>query len=198
MTDVSRLYDQVAADFDRDRSSLAGEENYLGAIAARLGSGRARVLDLGCGTGEPIARFFIESGCALTGVDAAPSMIALCRERFPEMTWIEHDMRSLAIGERFDVIVAWDSFFHLRPDDQRAMFPIFHDHAAPQGLLLFTSGPDAGEAIGDLYGHALYHSSLSGEEYRELLAEHGFEVVLHRVEDPDCGMHTVWLARSRA
>jgi len=195
MTDISRLYDKVAADFDRDRGRFIGEQNYLGAIAARLGAGK-RVLDLGCGTGEPIARFFIEAGCALTGVDAAPAMIALCRERFPEMNWIEHDMRSLALGERFDVIVAWDSFFHLRPDDQRAMFPVLRDHAAPRGLLLFTSGPDAREAIGDLYGQALYHSSLSGEEYRNLLGEHGFEVVLHKVEDPDCDMHTVWLARN--
>jgi SAM-dependent methyltransferase len=29
------------------------------------------VLDLGCGTGQPIARFFIEKGCAVTGIDVA-------------------------------------------------------------------------------------------------------------------------------
>ncbi len=38
--------------------------------------------------------------------------------------------------------------------DQRAMFPVFGDHAAPGAALLFTSGPAAGEAIGDLYGRA--------------------------------------------
>jgi hypothetical protein len=33
-------------------------------------------------------------------------------------------MRSLTLGRRFGGILAWDSFFHLRQDDQRRMFPI--------------------------------------------------------------------------
>jgi hypothetical protein len=30
-----------------------------------------------------------------------------------------------------------------------------------------------------------------------LLAEHGFDVVRERMEDPECGGHSVWLARRR-
>ena len=70
-------------------------------------------------------------------------------------------------------------------------------HIAPRGLLLFTSGPGAGVAIGELFGNALFHASLDTEEYEQLLARHGFDVLLHRVEDPDCGRHTVWLAQHR-
>jgi len=32
-------------------------------------------------------------------------------------------------------------------------------------------------------------------EYRQLISANGFGVVAHRAEDPDCGGHTVWLAR---
>jgi hypothetical protein len=124
-------------------------------------------------------------------------MIAIARKRLPGATWIEGDMRRLDLGRRFDLIVAWDSFFHLTAADQRAMFPVFQAHAAVNGLLLFTSGPAAGEAWGKLYGRDLHHASLDAEEYGELLARHGFDVVRHRVEDPDCGGHTVWLAQSR-
>jgi hypothetical protein len=113
------------------------------------------------------------------------------------MTWLVRDMRNLSLGQRFDAIIAWDSFFHLRPDDQRAMFRVFRDHAGEGASLLFTSGPDAGEAIGSLYGRDLYHASLSAAEYRELLQRHGFEELLHRVEDAECGGHTVWLAGKR-
>jgi len=60
--------------------------------------------------------------------------------------------------------------------------------------LLFTAGPAAGEAIGDLFGDLLYHDSLDPAEYRDLLAANGFEVVRYTPEDPDCGGHTVWLA----
>ncbi len=147
------------------------ERPYLDALLARLDAGNRHVLDLGCGAGEPIARYLIDAGCRVTGVDASSAMIALSAARFPDMTWMVGDMRTLALGERFGAIVAWDSFFHLRVEDQRAMFPIFRAHIAPRGLLLFTSGPAHGEAINDLYGQPLYHASLDAEEYRRLLAD---------------------------
>jgi trans-aconitate methyltransferase len=202
LDDVWQLYQTHAAAFDRDRSRSRIEEPYLQRVVAKLQGGR-RVLDLGCGAGEPIARYFLEAGCDVTGVDAAPAMIALCRSRFPgaewpSAEWIECDMRRLALGREFDALVAWDSFFHLPEEAQRGMFPIFRDHIAPRGLLLFTSGPGAGEAIGQLYGEALYHASLDSAEYRRLLSKHGFDVLVHRVEDPACGAHTVWLAQARA
>lgn len=196
MTDVDAVYEAVAREFDRDRSKSLMEKFYLDRVLAHLADG-ASVLDLGCGSAEPIAKFFIDNGCRVTGVDAATAMLALCRERYPTQTWIESDMRTLDLGRRFDAVIAWDSFFHLPADDQRAMFPVFAQHAAPGAPLLFTSGPQAGVAMGKIYGHALYHSSLDATEYEELLATNGFEVLLHRVEDPDCGKHTVWLAQCR-
>lgn len=195
MSEVVHIYEANAEAFDRDRGRSLMEAKYLDLLLARLPSGERRVLDLGCGAGEPIARYLIERGCWVTGVDAAPAMVALCAERFPEMTWREADMRDLALGERFDAIVAWDSFFHLTVEAQRRMFPIFRDHAAPGALLLFTSGPAHGEAIGELYGQPLHHASLAPEEYRALLAANGFAVLEHAVEDPACGGHTVWLAQ---
>jgi hypothetical protein len=101
----------------------------------------------------------------------------------------------LSLSRTFDAIVAWDSFFHLSHEHQRAMFPIFSKRANPGAPLLFTTGTDHGVAIGSYQGDPLYHASLASEEYRELLSSHGFSVVAHTKEDPDCGGHTVWLAR---
>jgi SAM-dependent methyltransferase len=196
MSEVVHIYEANAAAFDRDRGRQLMEAGYLDAILRRLPPGDRSVLDLGCGAGEPIARYLIDNDCRVTGVDAAPAMIDLCKARFPTMTWMAGDMRSLALGQRFGAVIAWDSFFHLTGDAQRAMFPIFREHVAPRGLLLFTSGPEHGEAIGELYGQPLYHGSLAADEYRCLLARNGFEVVQHTVEDPACGGHTVWLAQS--
>jgi SAM-dependent methyltransferase len=195
--DPWRLYEEFAARFDGERGRNVGEEAYLRIVADRLPPD-AEVLDLGCGAGEPIARFFVEKGYAVTGVDAAPAMIALCRSRFPDAEWRVADMRALSPDRRFGAIIAWDSFFHLRAVEQRAMFPRFHGHAAPGCMLLFTSGPAAGEAIGDLYGRKLYHASLDAAEYRALLDANGFDIIVHRVEDPKCGGHTVWLAERQA
>ena len=196
MTDTRAVYEAVAREFDRDRSKSLMEKFYLDRVRAHLAEDAA-VLDLGCGSAEPIAKYFIDHGCRVTGVDAAAAMLGLCRERYPAQTWIECDMRTLDLGQRFDAVIAWDSFFHLPPADQRAMFPVFARHAAPGAPLLFTSGPKAGIAMGGIYGHPLYHASLDSAEYEELLAAHGFRVLLHRVEDPDCGRHTVWLAQCK-
>ncbi len=61
----------------------------------------------------------------------------------------------------FDGIMAWDSFFHLRADDQRRMFPVFRQHAAPAAALMFTSGPAHGEAIGRFEGEPLVSRAAS-------------------------------------
>jgi hypothetical protein len=137
----------------------------------------------------------IERSHIVTGVDSSPELIEICRDHFPDGDWQVADMRTLAIGRHFDGVLAWDSFFHLCPDDQRGMFPIFAAHAAPHAALMFTSGPDQGEAIGEYQGEPLYHSSLDPDEYISLLSENGFEVVAHVSEDPTCGRHTIWLAR---
>lgn len=165
--------------------------------ATALAPAPGTVLDLGCGGGEPIARYFIEQGYRLTGIDVADELLELCRARFPEMTWRLADMRELELAQGFDIVIAWDSFFHLRVDDQRRMCETFARHTVPGGALVFTSGAREGVAVGDLFGDQLHHASLDPREYKRLLHDHGFDVVCHRAEDPDCGDHTVWVARRR-
>jgi cyclopropane fatty-acyl-phospholipid synthase-like methyltransferase len=154
------------------------------------------ILDIGCGSGRPIAQHFIEDGFEVVGVDSSETLIEHCRADFPNQRWIVADMRTLSLNRKFQGLVAWDSFFHLSHDHQRAMFGVFRDHAADGAALIFTSGTSHGEAVDSFEGERLYHASLSTDEYRELLAAHGFDVVRHDIEDPQCGGHTVWLAQS--
>jgi SAM-dependent methyltransferase len=155
------------------------------------------VLDIGCGSGLPIAAELVRRGFEVTGVDGAREMLALFRRNLADLPAILADMRQLSLGRRFGGLLAWDSFFHLSPDDQRAMFVRFGAHAAPDAALMFTSGPVEGSAIGEREGEPLYHGSLDPSEYRTLLDTAGFDVVDHVVENPDCGLRTVWLAQHR-
>jgi SAM-dependent methyltransferase len=187
------LYEENAAAWDRARGRDLHEAPWLERFAAKMPTG-GTVLDLGCGMGEPMARWFIERGYAVTGVDSSPTLIAMCKERFPVHEWIVADMRLLHLGRRFDGLLAWHSLFHLSPDDQRPMFPRFAAHAKPGAPLMFTSGSEHGEAIGEWMGEPLYHGSLSPAEYGALLKANGFARVSDRQRDPDCGSATVWLA----
>ncbi|MGP1356355.1 class I SAM-dependent methyltransferase [Roseicyclus sp.] len=189
-------YEREARDWARTRNRALWEEP---ALLAAVG-GRApglRVLDLGCGSGQPIAEWFDRRGDAVTGVDGAAAMIAEFRARVPGAEAVLADMRGLALGPRFDVVIAFNSVFHLSPDDQRAMIAVFAAHAARDATLLFTSGPRAGEAWGRVGGSAVYHASLDPAEYRALLDGNGFDVLWFRPEDAELAGHSVWLARRK-
>ncbi len=190
-------YERHAVAWDADRQCLNWDDRpWHDRFVAALSKG-ARVLDLGCGSGAPVAVNMVASGLGVTGVDASPSLIALCRARMPRQRWIVGDMRVPQVQGTFDGILAWDSFFHLRPEHQRCMFDIFARHAAPSSVLMFNAGPAYGEAIGEYRGDPLYHASLDPREYERLLDGIGFDIIDHAVEDRDAGGRTVWLAQSR-
>jgi len=191
---VVEVYERHARDYDADRGRSLQEKPWLDLFLSGVGAG-GTVLDIGCGTGEPIGRYILDRGFRLFGLDSSRSMIEMCRARFPESEWLEADMRGMALGRRFDGLIAWDSFFHLSMREQRGMFGRFAEHARPSAPLLFTSGPAEGETWGSCRGEPLYHASLAPAEYERLLAANGFAVRAHRPDDPDCGGHTVWLAQ---
>jgi SAM-dependent methyltransferase len=199
MPDLSRSitdhYERHARHWDADRRLGAWHERaWHERFAAAVAPGGA-VLDLGCGAAVPVAAHLVACGLLVTGVDSSPTMIDLCRARLPAQEWIVADMRGLAMGRRFAGILAWDSFFHLAHADQRAMFEVFSAHAAPGAVLMFNTGTDHGEAIGQYRGDSLYHASLDAAEYGALLASNGFAVEAHVIKAPNAGGRTVWLAR---
>lgn len=195
-TSVIHVYDRHGAAWAALRGDRLPEQAWLDRFCALLAP-RATVLDIGCGSGVPIAHTLIDRGFDVTGVDASPTMLALFRANLPAAPAHLADMRRLSLGRRFAGLLAWDSFFHLPPADQRGMFARFAAHAAPGAALMFTSGTSEGSAIGTLEGEPLYHGSLSSDEYRNLLAAAAFDVIDHVAEDPSCGGRTVWLARQR-
>lgn len=195
--DVIPTYDREGEAWAAIRDRRLVERPWLDrALAiAPHGRGRRRVLDLGCGAGRPIAEYLIDRGCSVTGVDASRPMIELFARVVPRAVALHADMRTLRLSQDFDLVLAWDSFFHLSPDDQRRTIPVMSDHLAPGGVLLITTGPRAGEAIGRIGESDLYHASLDPEEYRGLFAGCGLEELGFWPEEPLCGGRSIWMAR---
>jgi len=182
---ILALYEVTPAAWDKARGDrLALERGWIARFLALVPRG-GHVLNLGCGSGRPSAQHLLNKGHRVTGVDGAPSLISLCRRRFPSGQWVAANMRTLSLGRAFEGVVAWHSLFHLPPDDQRAMFPIFAAHAGLGAPLLFTSGHEHGERLGEWQGEPLYSASLAPDEYRRLLADNGYDIVAHVADDPD-------------
>lgn len=191
---VLDVYQRHGAAWAGLRAAELVERDWLGRFTSLLPAG-ATILDIGCGSGRPLAVELVRRGCAVTGVDGAPTMLSLFRQNLPGCPAYLQDMRELSMGARFAGLLAWDSFFHLSPSDQRPMFARFAAHACPGAALKFTSGNEEGSAIGELESEPLYHGSLAPNEYRALLHEQGFTVLAHVPKDASCGQRTVWLAQ---
>ncbi len=190
------LYEENAAAWDEIRGRILhpNECEPIDRFLAAVTPG-GKILDLGCGHGAPVGALMLERGFRVTGMDTSPSLIDLARDRLPRGEWLVGDMRQLALGQRFDGIIAWYSFFHLNFDDQRAMFARFRDHAEPGAPLCFPAGPAHGETIGEWQDEPLYHASLSQAEYRLLLETHGFDFLDFRNGNCAGDGPYVWLAR---
>lgn len=157
-----------------------------------------RILDLGCGTGVPVSRFLTDRGAALIGLDYSSAMIDLARHEAPDGDWRLGDMRDLSLDESFDGVLSWDGFFHLTQIEQRAVLPKIASLIRVDGALLLTVGPEEGEVAGMVGGEAVYHASLSPEDYDAILKGLGFKHVVFTPDDPDCDGHSILLATGKA
>ena len=90
-------FDQLEA----SGASVHGEADFVAALHP------ASVLDAGCGTGR-VGIELGRRGLDVCGVDRDTAMLAVARERSPELGWFEADLAApdLDLGRRFDVVVA--------------------------------------------------------------------------------------------
>lgn len=103
----------------------------------------ARVLELGAGTGR-ITELLAERAARVVGVDLSREMLAKARSR---LSGHEHvhlmvaDMRTLALGDRFDLVVAADDpFVHLnRSRDRQRTLEVVKRHLAPGGRFVLDA-----------------------------------------------------------
>ena len=191
---TQEVYERNAARFDAERPKRLHERAWLDRFLDLVAEGGA-VLDLGCGSGDPIAAYVAGRGFRVTGLDASRAMLELARARVPTGDWRLGDMRRLDLAERFDGILGWNSFFHLTPDEQRAVLPRLAAHMRAGAALMLTVGPEAGEVVGNVGDDSVYHGSLDPAEYETILAKLGLSVVSFVKEDPACDLQTILLAR---
>jgi SAM-dependent methyltransferase len=179
------IYERNAERFDAERAKHLHEKAWLDRFADLLPP-HATILDAGCGSGDPIARYLTSQGLAITGIDAAQAMIDLAASRFPDGEWLQTDMRKLDLGRRFHGVIGWNSFFHLTQDEQRTTLPRLAGHLAHGGAMMLTVGPESGEVTGHVGDDLVYHSSISAAEYQAILA--GREFPRRRIRQGRPGM----------
>ncbi len=172
------------------------EKSWLDRFLADLPES-GNILDLGCGSGEPIAAYLIQQGFKLVGVDYAAAMIEIAERRFPDHTWLVQDLQQPIDGRKFNGVISWNGFFHLSPDEQRKALPMLANSVEAGGNMMLTIGDVPGEVTGTVAGEKVYHASLDPTEYHTVLSQTGFSEIEFQAQDPECGYHSILLAKNK-
>ena len=122
----AELYDQGAVRCDEaGEYPFAGYRKILSEISKRiLESGAEDVLDLGFGTGTLLKSLY-DRGVRVYGQDYSGKMISIAREKMPEATLCQGDLREGLAAElrsrRYDAIVSTYALHHI-PDEEKTAF----------------------------------------------------------------------------
>lgn len=76
---------------------------------------KCRVLDMGSGTGLPFARFLVDRGFAVLGIDVSASMVEIARQNVPEADFKVLSMTEMKYENEFGGVLAAYSLLLLDP-----------------------------------------------------------------------------------
>ncbi|WP_269236387.1 class I SAM-dependent DNA methyltransferase [Flavobacterium flavigenum] len=139
---------------------------------------KGTILDIGCGTGMPIAKYLSDRNFSVTGIDQSAKMIETAQSQGIKNTdFYLADFFDFESDEKFDGIIAWDSLFHFPKDRQEHIYRKVYNLLAPGGYFLFTHGKVEDEHIDSMFGEPFYYSCLSKDFVLDLMKELGFEIL---------------------
>jgi SAM-dependent methyltransferase len=196
---VAEGYDRIAEGYLARRGDERPERDrpYLDRVTEGL-DGEARVLDLGCGAGIPVAAYLSER-FRVVGLDISRHQLSLARGNVRGGTFLLGDMCSLPFQpESFDAVVALYSIFHVPREEHEALLGRVRDVLRPGRRLLATMGKgdwEGGETDWLGLGAEMYWSHFGADTNLELMQRAGFRVLASQVE-PDTldGEHLFVLA----
>src|SRR4051812_30842612 len=100
---VKNSYDFIAEQWHKNFRGQTYVDRTLGYVD-RILEGlppQAKILDLGCGTGKPIAQHIVERGYSVVGVDQSGKLLEIAKTVVPEAELIHADMIDVQFAEKF-------------------------------------------------------------------------------------------------
>jgi SAM-dependent methyltransferase len=201
---VKANYDLIADSWNRARTTLPPlDEALFSAFMQRLPPA-ARVLDIGCGTGRPIAAMLAAMGCRVRGIDRSGALLAHARLNVPLASFEQGEIEDYQIAAQWDGVVLWDVIFHIPRARHRGILTDIFAALAPGGMLVLTSGgsiDDPGPFTDMMFGVDFFYDALPRQALVDLCLTLGYtlesQVMLNQPDGGrDKGRLGLLLARS--
>jgi SAM-dependent methyltransferase len=195
---VRRGYDALSLRYDEAYGSETKYRPWTGELCRRIPAG-SRVLDLGCGSGVPVARDLSAAGHLVTGVDISEVQVRRARERVPQAEFIRADATTVDFGaESFDAVVSFYALIHIPLAEQLPLLKRVSGWLRPGGWFLGTTGHGAWTGLDEDWlggGAAMWWSHADAATNRSWLAEAGLTVEQEEFVPEGDGGHVLFWAR---
>ncbi|KIF79830.1 class I SAM-dependent methyltransferase [Noviherbaspirillum autotrophicum] len=172
-------YNKIAREWSDARRDFFGRERaYLNSVLEAAPAGAA-ILDLGCGTGRPMAEYAVYRGYCIIGVDQSESLLDLAKARLPQQHWILSPIETVEIGNGYAGAIIWDSLFHIQRSEHESILRKVVDGLPPGGRLMLTVGGSAHPPFSDvMFGQPFFYDSNTPAETEQILRGLGCRLVL--------------------
>lgn len=135
----------------------------------------AAILDVGCGSGVPIARALVNDGFSVWGVDASPSLISAYQLNLPDMPAVCEPAQDSSFFDRtFIGVISVGLIFLLGEGDQRKLLTNVAEVLDPGGRFLFSAPREVCRWNDTLTGRA--SMSLGADAYAAHLTSVGLRL----------------------
>lgn len=184
---VAHSYDAIAERYAAwTGDALAGaRQRYVEMVQREIPPG-APVLDLGCGTGVPVARA-LATRYRVTGVDGSARSIELARQNVPDATFLQADMTQVEFpSASFAAVISSYAIIHVPRVEHAALLQRLAGWLQPGGLLIATMGAVESEGMEeDWLGAPMYWSHFDAGTNQQLVTNAGFELVEAALDTAD-------------
>ncbi|KOG23920.1 MULTISPECIES: class I SAM-dependent methyltransferase [Streptomyces] len=180
---AAELFDGLGIEYEQAFVRLPEQAAAVEWLVARLGEG-ARVLDVGSGTGRPVAELLVRAGCRVTGIDVSGEMVALAGAQVPGARFEQCDVRAFEAPEgSFDAVCAFFPLMMMSRAEAAATLKRMAGWLAPGGYLVTATVPADVEDVEIVWmERTVKVSSFSADEYVRLQREDcGLDVLHHAV-----------------
>ncbi len=152
--ETASAYDTIAVQWDAKRQTSSYGLHFLERAIAQCDA-RDRALDIGCGSGGRLMQTILDAGFAVTGLDVSTEMLRLAKAKHPTVEFVQADVTNWTTETRYNLIVGWDSLFHLPYSSHSPALHQLCGALRENGVLLFTAGGLDGKISGEMYGQSL-------------------------------------------
>ncbi len=193
--ELGETYDHIAAIYQRD---MAGSDYGITALQRAIGycDQVGNALDVGCGVGGRMIDTLLQAGFFPEGIDISGGMLGFAQRAYPGLGFCRADICQWQSQRSFELVLAWDSLFHLPLHEHEPVVRKLCRLLQPGGVLIYSFGDTQGCHVDRWHGRDFHYSSIGLKRNLQLLTDEGL-AILHCERDQHPQTHAYVIAHKR-